>query len=131
MPSLGGLLYARSIASGGSFANDVIGKVAQGEIRSTGSMTGERASQALMSYMGYTALGETAQNIPGYSDVEIGGGRITGVETVPGQSDGIAFGMYHADQYTEPQGNFTTVYSADGAKWYKQYAQDTVSRQPS
>lgn len=130
MPSLGGLLYARSIASGGSFANDVIGKVAQGDIRSTGSMTGERASQALMSYMGHTALGETAQNIPSYSDVEIGGGRITGVETVPGQPDGIAFGMYHADQYAKPQGDFTTVYSADGAKWYKQYAQDTVSRQP-
>ncbi len=130
MPSLGGLLYARSIASGGSFANDVIGKVAQGDIRSTGSMTGERASQALMSYMGHTALGETAQNIPSYSDVEIGGGRITGIETVPGQSEGITFGMYHADQYAKPQGDFTTVYSADGAKWYKQYAQDTVSRQP-
>ncbi len=130
MPSLGGLLYARSIASGGNFANEVIGKVAQGDIRSTGCMTGERASQALMSYMGYTALGETAQNIPSYSEVEIGGGRITGIETASGKSEGIAFGMYNADQYAKPQGDFTTVYSADGAKWYKQYAQDTVSRQP-
>lgn len=38
--------------------------------------------------------------------------------------------MYLADQYTKPKGDFTTVYSADGAMWYKQYAQDTVVRKP-
>ena len=130
IPSLGGMLFARSIASGGSFANEVIGKVAQGDMRTTGTMSGERASEALMSYMGHTALGETAQGVPSYTDVEIGGGRITGVETAPGQAEGIAFGMYHADQYSKPQGEFSTVYSADGAKWYKQYAQDAVERKP-
>ena len=38
--------------------------------------------------------------------------------------------MYQADQYTPPQGEYTTVHSADGTKWYKQYAQDTVERKP-
>lgn len=129
-PSLGGAIFAKSLASGGSFANDVIGTVARGDIRSTGSMSGELASQALTSYMGFTALGEGAKDIPTFSNVEIGGGRITGIETAPGSSEGIAFGMYHADQYAAPQGEYTTVHSADGTKWYKQYAQDTVERKP-
>lgn len=129
-PSIGGALFTKSLASGGSFANDVIGTVARGDIHSTGMITGETASQALSSYMGFTALGPQAQNLPAYSGVEIGGGRITGIETAPGSSEGVAFGMYLADQYTAPQGEHTTVYSADGAKWYKQYAQNVVERKP-
>jgi len=129
-PSIGGAIFAKSLATGGSFANEVIGTVARGDIRSTGTITGEMASQALSSYMGYTALGEQAKNIPSFSNVEIGGGRITGTETAPGSSEGIAFGMYQADQYTPPQGEFTTVHSTDGTKWYKQYAQDAVERKP-
>jgi hypothetical protein len=39
--------------------------------------------------------------------------------------------MYHADQYTAPtQGNFDTVHSVDGSAWYRQYAEDTVSKTP-
>ena len=129
-PSIGGAMFTKSMASGGSFANDVIGTVARGDIHSTGMITGETASQAFSSYMGLTALGPQAQNVPTYSGVEIGGGRITGIETAPGSSEGVAFGMYLADQYTAPQGEHTTVYSADGAKWYKQYAQDAVERKP-
>ena len=40
------------------------------------------------------------------------------------------FGMYHADQYVAPEGQYTTVHSADGAAWYKQYAVDTVEKSP-
>lgn len=127
---VGGALFAKSIRSGGSFANNVIGAVARGDPRTAGTMTGELAGQALNSYMGFTALGEDAKDVPSFSDVEIGGGRITGTETAPGAEEGISFGMYHADQYERPQGEFTTVHSADGAKWYKQYAQDTVERKP-
>lgn len=127
---LGGAIFARSLMSGGSFANDVIGTVAKGDIRSTGSITGEMATQSIMSYMGYTALGEGAKDIPSFTNVEIGGGRITGVETAPGSTEGLAFSMYHADQYTAPQGDYTKVHSADGALWYKQYAQDAVERKP-
>ena len=127
---LGGALFAKSLLAGGSFANDVIGIVARGDLRSTGSITGDLAAQSLQSYMGYTALGEGAKDMPAFSNVEIGGGRITGVETTPGSTEGLAFGMYHAEQYAAPQGDYTKVHSADGTLWYKQYAQDAVERKP-
>lgn len=127
---LGGALFAKSLMAGGSFANDVIGTVARGDLRSTGSITGDLAAQSLQSYMGYTALGEGAKDMPAFSNVEIGGGRITGVETAPGSTEGLAFGMYHAGQYAAPQGDYTEVHSADGTLWYKQYAQDAVERKP-
>lgn len=128
--SIGGAVFARSLASGGKFANDVIGTVARGDIRSTGSITGDLAAQSLSSYMGHTALGTGARNIPRYSDVEIGGGRITGTEYKPGSKEGQAFGMYHSGQYAAPEGPHEKVHSADGALWYKQYAQDAVERKP-
>ena len=128
--SIGGAVFARSLASGGKFANDVIGTVARGDIRSTGSITGDPAAQSLSSYMGHTALGTGARNIPRYSDVEIGGGRITGTEYKPGSKEGQAFGMYHAGQYAAPDGPHQKVHSADGTLWFKQYAQDAVERKP-
>ena len=36
----------------------------------------------------------------------------------------------HADQYAKPKGDYSKVYSADDAAWYKQYAADTVERKP-
>ena len=128
--SFGGTLFAKSLYQGGAFANDVIGTVAKGDYHSTGSITGETATRSLMSYMGFTALGEHATNIPHYQDVEIGGGRITGREFTPEHPGGIDFCMYHADQYTQPKGDYSKVYSADDAVWYKQYAADTVERKP-
>ena len=128
--SFGGTLFAKSLYQGGAFANDVIGTVAKGDYRTTGSITGETATRSLMSYMGFTALGEHATNIPRYQDVEIGGGRITGREFTPEHPGGIDFCMYHADQYAQPKSDYSKVYSADDAAWYKQYAADTVERKP-
>lgn len=128
--SFGGTLFAKSLYQGGAFANDVIGTVAKGDYRTTGSITGETATRSLMSYMGFTALGEHATNIPRYQDVKIGGGRITGREFTPEHPGGIDFCMYHADQYAQPKGDYSKVYSADDAAWYKQYAADTVERKP-
>lgn len=128
--SFGGTLFAKSLYQGGAFANDVIGTVAKGDCRTTGSITGETATRSLMSYMGFTALGEHATNIPRYQDVEIGGGRITGREFTSEHPGGIDFCMYHADQYAQPKGDYSKVYSADDAAWYKQYAADTVERKP-
>ena len=128
--SFGGTLFAKSLYQGGAFANDVIGTVAKGDYRTTGSITGETATRSLMSYMGFTALGEHATNIPRYQDVEIGGGRITGREFTPEHPGGIDFCMYHADQYAQPKGDYSKVYSADDAAWYKQYAAGTVERKP-
>lgn len=128
--SFGGTLFAKSLYQGGAFANGVIGTVAKGDYRTTGSITGETATRSLMSYMGFTALGEHATNIPRYQDVEIGGGRITGREFTPEHPGGIDFCMYHADQYAKPKGDYSKIYSADDAAWYKQYAADTVERKP-
>lgn len=127
---IGGNLYASSVAKGGDFANNVIGTVATGNTASIGSMTGEKAAQALHSYMGYAALGEGAQHVPSFTGVEIGGGRITGTEISEEHPEGISFGMYHADQYTPPEGPYTTVQAVDGTSWYKQYAQDAVEKSP-
>ena len=49
---LGGKAFASSLEKGGGFANRVIGTVATGNISTTGSMTGEKASAALSSYLG-------------------------------------------------------------------------------
>ena len=127
-PTLGGMVFSRSLAAGGSFANDVIGTVARGEV--AGSITGDMAAQSLSSYMGYASPGIGSRDAPVYSDVEIGRGRITGVETAPGSREGLSFAMYHVDQYTAPSGDYTKVVSADGTQWYKQYAQDAVERKP-
>ena len=127
---LGGKAYDASVNKGGGFANNVIGKVATGNISSTGSMTGKGAEDALMSYMGYTALEQGAADIPSYSNVEIGGGRIMATETSAEHPEGISIGMYHTDQYMAPSGEYSTVTAKDGTTWYKQYATDTVQRTP-
>ena len=127
---LSGKAFASSMSKGGGFANRVIGTVATGNISTTGSMTGEKAASALSSYMGYTALGEGAEDVPSFSNVEIGGGRIMATETSAEHPEGIAMGMYHAGQYMAPSGEYSTVTAADGTTWYKQYAADTVERKP-
>lgn len=127
---IGGKVYSSSLSKGGSFANRVIGNIATGSISSAGTISGENAAGALMSYLGYTALGEGATDIPAFSNVEIGGGRILATETSAEHPEGIAIGMYHADQYMAPEGAYTTVTAADGTSWYKQYAVDTVEKTP-
>lgn len=127
---LGGMAFNSSLGKGGGFANSVIGKIATGNIASTGSISGENAADSLMSYMGYTALGSDAEGVPSFSDVEIGGGHIFATETNDEHPEGIAMGMYHTDQYMPPEGEYTTVTAADGTSWYKQYATDTVEKKP-
>ena len=127
---VGGLVYNSSVSKGGNFANQVIGNIATGKIASSGMISGDNAPAALMSYLGYTALGENADNVPSFSNVEIGGGRIMATETSPTHPAGIAIGMYNADQYMAPESEYTTITAADGSTWYKQYAIDTVEKTP-
>ena len=63
-------------------------------------------------------------------DVEIGGGKITGREIIPGQGP-IQFDMYNARQFEKPGGHFTEQTSLDGEKWYKVYAASAVERIPA
>lgn len=111
---IGGHMYASSVSKGGNFANNVIGSVATGSISQMGSISGEKAAEALHSYMGYAALESGAENVPTFQNVEIGGGRITGTEVTAEHPEGISFGMYHADQYVAPEGQYTTVHAVDG-----------------
>lgn len=127
---LGGMAFNSSLGKGGGFANSIIGRIATGSIASTGSISGDGAADSLMSYMGYTALGPDAEDVPSFSNVDIGGGHIFATEMNDEHPEGIAMGMYHTDQYMPPDGDYTTVTTADGASWYKQYATDTVERTP-
>jgi len=118
--------FESSLKKGGTFANNVTGAVAHGNINYTGSMTGPQAAMALSSYLGETGSTDS----PSYSDVEIGGGRIIGTETSISYPNGTAFGMYNADQYMTPEGSYETITASDNSVWYKQYAADTVDRTP-
>lgn len=71
---IGGHIYTSSVSKGGNFANNVIGSVATGNITQMGTISGEKAVDALHSYMGHAALEAGAENIPQYQNVEIGGG---------------------------------------------------------
>jgi len=123
---IGRMAFESSLRRGGEFANSITGAVAQGSINYTGSMTGEQAAQALVSYMGQTGM----ENVPSYSNVEIGGGRIMGTEISVEHPDGAAFGMYNTEQYMAPEGSYETVTAADNTTWYRQYATDAVERTP-
>lgn len=127
---VGSQIYKASVSKGGDFANETIGSIAMGSIAADGTMTGEKAVEALQSYLGYTALGEGAGNVPVFANVEIGGGRITGTETSEVHPEGAAFGMYCTDWYVAPEGAYDMVYTADGAGWYRQYAVDAVEKSP-
>lgn len=118
-------LYNSSVQRGGDFANTVIGAVAKGNIKEQGSITGDRAAEAMTSYFGYAGK----SGAPQFSDTEIGGGRIIGKESVGGAAP-TEFAMYNADQYMKPDTPFTTVTATDGSKWYKQVPQDTVEKTP-
>lgn len=178
MSAIGKKMYGTSIASGGSFANEVISSIAHGERTQMGSITGANAKTAMESYFGYNAdktntvrggtdnsnrtsissdtnisgnvggtigsvpdfsgggapdMRETVisqSSIPQFSDVEIGGGRITGSEITDLHPDGIQFAMYDAEKYEKPTGEFETASAVDGSKWYKQYAVPTVEKSP-
>ena len=72
----------------------------------------------------------TGESVPTFSDIEMGGGRITGMETSADHPDGIQFAMYDAEKYAKPEGKFETVTAVDNSKWYKQYAAPAVEKTP-
>lgn len=64
------------------------------------------------------------------TDVEIGGGKITGREVIPGRGQ-IQFAMYNAKQFERPSSHYTVQTSRDGEQWYKVYATSAVERTPT
>ncbi len=83
---------------------------------------------ATTSDIGAQSYGDGA--IPTFSDIEMGGGRITGFESTPDRPEPIEFAMYDAEKYAKPEGSFETVMAVDNSKWYKQYAVPTVEKTP-
>lgn len=79
---------------------------------------------------GYSNNFDMGNSMPVFSDIEMGGGRITGVETTAEHPDGIQFAMYDADKYSKPEGKYEVVTAIDNSKWYKQYAAPTVEKTP-
>ena len=66
-----------------------------------------------------------------YTHMEIGGGQITGTETSKELGGSMNFAMYSTEKYMPPsQGDYKTVTAVDGSKWYHQYAQPTVVKEP-
>ncbi|MDO4755789.1 MAG: hypothetical protein Q4A54_05560 [Parabacteroides sp.] len=66
-----------------------------------------------------------------YTHMEIGGGRITGTETSKELGGSVNFAMYSTEKYMPPsQGDYKIVTAVDGSKWYHQYAQPTVVKEP-
>lgn len=59
---VGGAMFGSSLKSGGKFATDVVGAVATGNISTMGSITGNQASEALTSYLGYSSGQGTASD---------------------------------------------------------------------
>ena len=95
-----------------------------------GTSAGTQASAFANQYAGQNT-GSLYAEPPTFRNIEMGSGRITGLEISPQHPTGIQFAMYHAGQYNQPDGKFTTVTSRDGEKWYKQYAVPTVERTPT
>ncbi len=118
-------LYNASVAKGGDFANTIIGTVAKGSIAGEGTITGDRAAEAMKSYFRLT----DKSDVFSFTDTEIGGGRITGKVSVNGTSP-KEFAMYNAEQYMKPEGECFTETAADGSKWYRQMPVKTVQRTP-
>ena len=96
--SIGNSMYQSSLQKGGDFANRVIGDIAKGSYGQVGSITGDDAAKAYASYMGLrssdTEGTSTSEPLPQYSNMEIGGGRITGTETTDGIAVTISFSFF-------------------------------------
>lgn len=127
---IGGLAYSNSLKKGGGFANRVIGSIANGSTKSEGMITGDGAADALTSYAGSTFDKDFHGKTPQFSDVEIGGGKMTGVALDEASGEEKQFAMYSAEQYNKPEGDYSTVKAADGSSWYRQYATDTIVSHP-
>ena len=65
-----------------------------------------------------------------FTDIEIGNSVITGTETPSDTPVGKNFSMYDANEYTAPNGKYTTVADAGSSKWYKQYANNNGKMTP-
>ena len=108
--------YTASVGSGPSASG--------GTVSSATIPTSSSLQQAALQRV---ALGQMGNRT---TDVEIGGGKITGREIIPGRGQ-IQFAMYNAKQFERPSSHYTVQTSRDGEQWYKVYATSAVERTPT
>ena len=111
-------------ASAGYTASVGSGPASGGTAASTTIPTSSSLQQIALQRV---ALGQMGNRT---TDVEIGGGKITGREIIPGRGQ-IQFAMYNAKQFERPSGHYTVQTSRDGEQWYKVYATSAVERTPT
>ena len=111
-------------ASAGYTASVGSGPASGGAVSSATIPTSSSLQQAALQRV---ALGQMGNRT---TDVEIGGGKITGREIIPGRGQ-IQFAMYNAKQFERPSGHYTVQTSRDGEQWYKVYATSAVERTPT
>jgi hypothetical protein len=109
-----------------NLATNTIGKIAKGDIKSTGMLVdnplAKKSSDADLGTRSYGHFfdlkGTPDANV---SDVTMGGGRITGTG-----SDGNQFALYDSGSYNAPiDSNYDTMSAVDGSTWYKQTFQQS------
>ena len=111
-------------AAVGGTSTSYTASVGSGTAASTTIPTSSSLQQAALQRV---ALGQMGNRT---TDVEIGGGKITGREIIPGRGQ-IQFAMYNARQFERPAGHYTVQTSRDGEQWYKVYATSAVERTPT
>lgn len=95
-----------------------------------GSASGGAPSETTIFENSGSMPADIAEAVPVFSEIEMGGGRITGMETTDEFPEGRQFAMYDSEKYAKPDGSFETVTAVDNSKWYKQYTTPTVERTP-
>ena len=126
---IGGAMFASSMNSGGKFATDVVGAIATGNISSVGSMKGEKAAQALTSYLGY---GSGNASTPGHvqspaSDVADG----TTVGSAPNMnSEMLDAQAFEGADIITPDGGSTAAAAYVGQPHQATEGQNSVPQQP-
>lgn len=125
----GGLIPPSPITS-----EDVVtldGGTAAGTASPTASANGTPISSGAREHDGSVVESARISGAPPiFQNVEIGGGRITGLEVSPDRQSDREFAMYSTEQYMAPTGPYDTVQTVDGASWYRQYAQPKVEKTP-
>lgn len=141
--AIGGAMFGASLNNGSHFASDVVGAVATGNISTVGSISGEKAGQALNSYLGYqtgdagsavATAGEGSVTMPDGSGVSLEGGAAAGAMLASGvdhdeRSRGVV--MQNPPKFRDVEiggGRITGFETAAGSVEERQFAMYNASQ---
>ena len=137
--AVGGALFGAGLNNGSYFASDVVGAVATGDISTVGSIRGDKANQALVSYLGYPAPDSSNASSTGtegpmimadHSSITLNGGAASGAVHDSTQSSGGAV-IQHAPAFRDVEiggGRITGFETAHGSGEERQFAMYNASQ---